>query len=99
MSLKIASIFLVALAISSPQHNIDQLDKQIEALENQKERYQMQVEQNINNAMRWQFQNESYLEARRAWQQAAATKQKIQEKPKLIENDALLDHFSATVRM
>lgn len=73
-------LFLTTL-IASPNWQIEVagIDKQISQLQTLQDRYKSSAERNVNNAMRWQFQNENYLDARRAWDQAAQEKQKIRE--------------------
>lgn len=71
-------LFLIVVLIGW-QIDIKQIDKQIEELEDLKEKYESSMQRNMNNAMRWQFQKENYLDARRAWEQAAQEKQKIRE--------------------
>lgn len=73
-------IFLLTLlAPISWQEEVKEIDVQVEQLKDLQDKYKSSVERNINNAMRWQFQNQNYLDARRAWDKAAADKQKIQE--------------------
>ena len=72
--------FLMTLiAAGNWQDEVAEIDKQIGQLQDLQDRYKSSAERNVNNAMRWQFQNENYLDARRAWDQAAQEKQKIRE--------------------
>lgn len=73
-------IFFLMLCASLPwQEEVKQIDQQIEQLQDLQDKLRSSAQRNVNNAMRWQFQRENYLDARRAWDQAAAEKQKIQE--------------------
>ena len=76
----LACFFLATLlSTANWQQEVAEINKQIEQLQDLQDRYKSQTERNVNNAMRWQFQNENYLDARRAWDQAAIQKQKIRE--------------------
>lgn len=72
------SLFFLATLIGW-QEDVKEIDTQIEELTSLKEKYQASMRRNTNNAMRWQFQKENYMDARRAWDQAAQEKQKIRE--------------------
>lgn len=71
--------FLTLVANLSWEDEIKEIDQQIEQLQQLQEQLRASAQRNVNNAMRWQFQQENYLDARRAWDKAAADKQKIQE--------------------
>lgn len=71
--------FLFFLTLVSWQEDVKEIDKQIEQLQDLQDKYKASMRRNSNNAMRWQFQKENYLDARRAWDQAAQEKQKIHE--------------------
>jgi len=77
MIFQLAILFF--LAVGSPQEEVKQIDQQIENLQNLQDKLRSDAKRNTNKAMRWQFQNENYSDARRAWDQVAAAKQKIQE--------------------
>ena len=79
MSLHFGLFLMTLIASPNWQEEVAGIDKQIGQLQDLQDRYKSSVERNINNAMRWQFQNENYLDARRAWDQAAQEKQKIRE--------------------
>ncbi len=79
MVLGLISLFMTLFAAASPQEEIAQIDKQIESLQNLQDSLRSSAQRNANNAMRWQFQKENYMDARRAWDQVASDKQKIQE--------------------
>jgi len=66
-------------AQSSSQDEMAKIDAQIEELKDLQDKYRSSMKRHADNALRWQFQNENYLDARRAWDQAAQDKQKIQE--------------------
>ena len=73
-------IFLLSWIVAAAwQEDVKEIDQQIEQLQGLQEKYRWNMQRNVNNAMRWQFQNQNYLDARRAWDQAAQEKQKIQE--------------------
>ena len=77
MFIKFGILFF--LTIASWQDDVKQIDKQVEDLGDLQDKLRSNAQRNTNNAMRWQFQSENYLDARRAWDQVAADKQKIQE--------------------
>jgi len=79
MVLGLISFFLTLFTSLSPQEEIAQIDKQIESLQDLQDSLRSSAQRNANNAMRWQFQKENYMDARRAWDQVASDKQKIQE--------------------
>lgn len=70
---------LCSVVSASWQEEVQQIDKQVEGLQDIQDKYRSRAKKNANDAMRWQFQSENYLDARRAWDRAAADKQKIQE--------------------
>ncbi|MDN3506663.1 MAG: hypothetical protein P0S96_05490 [Simkaniaceae bacterium] len=70
---------LIFLAVGSWQDEVKQIDQQIENLQDLQDKLKSSATKKANKAMRWQFQNENYSDARRAWDQVAADKQKIQE--------------------
>lgn len=72
---------LLSIWIASPdwKQEVAEIDQEIAQLQDVQEQLRSKARRNVNNAMRWQFQNENYLDARRAWDQAAQQKQKIQE--------------------
>lgn len=71
----------ILLLAASPawQEEVKKIDRQIYELQELQEKLRASAQRSVNNAMRWQFQNENYMDARRAWDKAAADKQKIQE--------------------
>lgn len=79
MLLGLISFFLTLFVAASPQEEIAQIDKQIVSLQDLQDSLRSSAQRNANNAMRWQFQKENYMDARRAWDQVASDKQKIQE--------------------
>jgi len=79
MSLHMGLFLMILFTSLTWQEEVTSIDKQIEQLQDLQDRYKSSAERNVNNAMRWQFQNENYLDARRAWDQAAQQKQKIRE--------------------
>lgn len=86
MSLCYSFFLMILLASPTWQEEVAGIDKQIGQLQDLQDRYKSSAERNVNNAMRWQFQNENYLDARRAWEQAAQEKQKIREIQDQIED-------------
>jgi DNA repair exonuclease SbcCD ATPase subunit len=70
---------LLFLAAANWQDEVKQIDRQIESLQDLQDKLRSNATRNANKAMRWQFQNENYSDARRAWDQVAEDKQKIQE--------------------
>jgi len=79
MLLKILLSLLPLVANPTPQEEVREIEQQIADLEDLQEKYRSKASRDANNAMRWQFQNENYMDARRAWDQVAEDKQKIQE--------------------
>ena len=79
MLTKLGIVLLTFFASVSGEEEVAQIDRQIEQLEELQGQVRSNVQRNVGNAMRWQFQNENYLDARRAWDRAAADKEKIKE--------------------
>ncbi len=61
------------------EQEVQAIDKQIEELQDLQDKYISSAKRKAGNAMRWQFQSENYLDARRAWDQAARDKQIAEE--------------------
>lgn len=70
------SLFLMA---ASWQDRLTEIDQQIQILTEARNKAQATAEREANNAMRWQFQKENYLDARRAWDNAAKNKRMVGE--------------------
>lgn len=68
-----------------PKKEMSEVQRKIDELRNLQDKYRSQVQKNLNNAMRWQFQSENHREARRAWEDAAEQKKKIEEMDHHIE--------------
>ena len=79
MSLHLGLFLMTLIASATWQEEVAGIDKQVGQLQDLQDRYKSSANRNVNSAMRWQFQNENYLDARRAWDQAAQEKQKIRE--------------------
>lgn len=79
----IFGILLFTLFAAAPAPNwreeVRTIDSQIEQLVDLQDKLKASARRHVNDAMRWQFQNENSFDARRAWDQAAQDKQKIQE--------------------
>jgi len=77
MMMQLAILFF--LSVGTWQDEVKQIDQQIENLQDLQGKLRSDAKKKANKAMRWQFQNENYSDARRAWDQVAAAKQKVQE--------------------
>jgi hypothetical protein len=73
------ALFAVEEESMTPQQELQAIDKQIEVLKDERDKYISSAKRNANKAMRWQFQKENYSDARRAWDQVARDKKMAEE--------------------